>query len=70
MRITGDPERDAEMHYREWEKELAKLPKCVECGEPIQDEYLIVDDDGNCWDEECFLSTHRVWIESFLKGGY
>ena len=34
--FTDDPVRDYEAYSAEREAELNRLPKCIECGEPIQ----------------------------------
>lgn len=53
-----------EAHGRAMEAELSKLPKCHECGEPIQSE--------DCWEfdgkyicENC-LDAHRVPVEDLM----
>lgn len=68
--MTNNPELDAERYYSEGEEKLKRLPKCVECGEAIQDEAFIVDDDGQCWHEDCFRRAHIVYIDDFEQGGY
>lgn len=40
MYYTDNPIADAERYYADQEKELNKLPKCSECGERIQDDFL------------------------------
>ena len=68
--MNRNPEIDAERYYSEAEEELRKYPQCVECGNAIQDESFIVDDDGQCWHEDCYRNCHIVWLDSFLEGGY
>ena len=50
------------------QKQIAKLPVCVECGEHIQDEYLyIIEEDPMC--EECaekWLKRQRRRIDDQL----
>lgn len=38
MRYTDDPAADYDAWDAEQERRLARLPRCVDCGEPIQDE--------------------------------
>lgn len=38
MRRTDNPLADFEMHEAEQEAKLEKLPKCIRCKEPIQQE--------------------------------
>lgn len=40
---TDDPVFDAERYTAEQEAELDKLPKCADCGHPIQDELICPD---------------------------
>lgn len=57
MYWTDDPVADAERYTAEQEAELEKLPKCSECGEPIQtDTYYEFNDELYC--EHC-LGNHR-----------
>ena len=54
---SDDPVRDFERWDAAREAELAKLPKCCECGEPIQtDCYFEIDGDLYC--EDC-MDNHR-----------
>lgn len=70
MRLTSCPELDAERYYTEKAKALQKLPKCCDCGEAIQEEEFLIDDDAKCWHEDCYLRSHRVFMDRFLQGGY
>lgn len=55
---TDDPHADFYRHDAAQEKWLARLPKCVECGEPIQDEYFyLINDEPVC--EECLIREYR-----------
>lgn len=49
----------------EKEAELDKLPKCAECGEPIQSEkcYEI---DGELICQECLENNHMHWVEDYV----
>ena len=61
MRITGDPHADFDARDRAQEKALAKYPRCVECGEPIQSEkhYYI---DGRHYCTDC---VEEVYTEEY-----
>ena len=49
MYRTGDPISDFALHDREEQKWLEKLPKCADCGEPIQDDhYYLINDEPIC----------------------
>lgn len=65
MAWTDDPYADFDRHDAEWRSELDKLPKCAECGEPIQDEYCYeINDELIC--PECLKDNHRKWVEDCL----
>lgn len=63
--LTGDPERDFANYEAEQERKLNKLPKCYECGEPIQDEecYEI---NGELICPECLNENHRKFVEDYV----
>ncbi len=51
MTFTDDPIADFERYDAEQQEQLDKLPKCVECGEPIQQEFAVcINDDWICDD--------------------
>lgn len=63
MFFTDDPVRDAQRYYEEKEQELERLPKCADCGEPIQDEYCVEIGEGKYICEHC-LEERRVRVDS------
>lgn len=63
MVITGDPHADFDAWDRKRETALEKLPKCENCGEPIQEECLY-DIDGELYCDECI---GEVVKEKFRK---
>ena len=65
MYRTDDPHRDFLRHEDKREKELAKLPKCKYCGNPIQDEYAFVFN-GKFICEECLDNYHRINIGDYI----
>lgn len=48
-----------ERHDAELEEAIEMLPKCTECGEPIQDEYCFVINDMPIH-ESCMNENYRV----------
>lgn len=54
-----------EQHEADKERRLDRLPRCSECGEPIQDEHCYeVNDELICPD--CMESNHRKWVEDVV----
>ena len=53
MSWTDDPIADFNYHERQQQAELDRLPRCSECGEPIQDDFL-GDIEGTIYCLECF----------------
>lgn len=65
MSRTDDPIADFNRYEDAIDRELAKLPKCSECDQPIQDEnaYLI-NDEWIC--EDCMDNNHRVFVDDYV----
>lgn len=63
---SADPVRDWDRHCAEEERQLQRLPKCYECGEPITTEecYLI---NGEYICPECLKDNHRKWVEDIVS---
>ncbi len=62
---TDDPLRDFARHDAEQARELAKLPVCAECGEPIQtEECYEINDELIC--PECLERYHRKRVEDYV----
>ena len=62
---TDDPIADFNRHEREQDKLLERLPKCADCGEPIQDDdYYEFDCYFYCWD--CVNDNHKKSTDSFI----
>lgn len=63
---SDDPAADFARHDRGKERQLAKLPVCEDCGEPIQDEdYYDVDGEILC--EECMKRKYRRKTEDYYE---
>lgn len=66
MSLTGNPLADFDRHDAEQQKQLDKLPKCYECGEPIQtDECYELNGELIC--PECLKDNHRKWVEDYVS---
>lgn len=63
---TDDPVADFDSWDEEQQRQLAKLPKCAYCGEPIQDDkcYLI-NDELVC--PECLEREHEKRTDDFVE---
>lgn len=67
MFYTDDPALDFNRWDAEQQRELEMLPTCINCGEPIQDDYCYeIDDELYC--EECMKDTFRRRTEDFVEG--
>ena len=54
-----------ERYDAEQERKLDKLPRCIECDEPLQDEHCYyINDEYIC--EDCMNSNHRIWVEDII----
>lgn len=60
----GDPEDDFDRWDAEQERQLAQLPKCDCCGEPIQDEHYF-DVHGEILCEECMNDLFRKGVDQY-----
>lgn len=66
MFLTGNPLADFLLKDAEDQRFLNKLPKCDECGEPIQDdECYEINDEYIC--PECLKNNHRRWVETLME---
>lgn len=63
---SDDPVKDYDRYCDDLEAELDKLPKCYECGEPIQaDECYEINDELIC--PECLDNNHKKWTEDYTE---
>jgi formylmethanofuran dehydrogenase subunit E len=66
MYWTDDPVADFNRYEAEQARMLERLPKCSECGEPIQDEDCYeFNDELIC--EECLKDNHRKQVEDLIE---
>lgn len=65
MYYTDDPLKDFDRYEAEQQRYLDSLPKCAECGEPIQSEkcYEI---DGELICQDCLENNHMHWVEDYI----
>ena len=62
---TDDPVADYDRYDAQRQRELDRLPKCSECGEPIQSDYAYcISDELIC--EECLEDNHRKYVEDLI----
>ena len=66
MSYTDNPIADFNRWDEEQTKWLDKLPKCAECGEPIQDEECF-EINGELICPECLKHNHRKWTEDYIE---
>ena len=63
--FTDDPVRDAERYSAEQDRQLARLPKCTCCGNPIQQDHVVCIG-GKLYCDSCIEDfTHD--IEDFMR---
>lgn len=66
MFYSNDPERDLDRYLAEQDRELEKLPKCADCGEPIQDDHFyLINDEPIC--PNCLDSNYRKDTEDYVE---
>ena len=53
-------------HDAEQERKLTRLPVCIECGEPIQDDFLF-DINGDLFCENCMQDVFRKSREDYER---
>lgn len=63
---TDDPIADYDKYLDEAESQMAKLPKCVHCDEPITDD-TYYDINGECMCEACLNKHHRKWVDDYVE---
>ena len=68
MMYTDDPVADFNRWDAEQQDELEKLPICVDCGEPIQDEDVF-DINGDLFCKECMMDNFKKKTERYIKEG-
>ena len=64
MRMN-DPLDDYDRYDAEIERKLARMPKCSECGEHIQDEKYY-DFNGKYICPQCLDDNHRRWTDDAI----
>ena len=64
MYYSDDPVADFLRRDAEQARKLERLPVCVECDEPIQDDYCF-EIDGELICAECLVRNHRKYTEDY-----
>ena len=65
MRITNDPLADFDRWDNEQEKQLARLPRCSECDNPVFDEFIFeFNDELIC--EKYMNANHRKSVDDYV----
>ena len=65
MAYTNDPIADFNSWDAEQQKQLARLPLCADCDEPIQDDYYyLINDEPIC--QDCLDSNYRKDTDLFI----
>lgn len=65
MYRTDDPIADFNRWDNDQQKQLDRLPKCADCGEPVQDDhYYLINDEVIC--PACLESNYRKAIEDYV----
>lgn len=64
--FTDNPVADYERHAAKQEAALARLPKCNDCGQPIQEEHFYnIGGKNICVD--CLDNNYRKWVEDYIE---
>lgn len=66
MFLTDDPLMDFEHHDWEQAKQLAKLPECDYCNDPIQDDFYY-EINGEIICEHCLDHFFRKDVEDYVR---
>ena len=66
MSYTDDPVADYDRHCAEQEKQMAKLPVCDDCGNPINDDFCY-DIYGETLCEECLNNRYRKHTDDLIE---
>ena len=63
---TDNPLADFERWDSEQAEQIAKLPVCEYCGEPIQDEHFyLINDEVIC--KECLNAHFRKFVDEYIE---
>jgi formylmethanofuran dehydrogenase subunit E len=66
MAWSGDPLADFDRWDAKQQKQLDRLPKCADCGEPIQhDHFYLINDEAICPD--CLDAGYRKDVEDYVE---
>lgn len=63
---SDNPARDYDNYCAYQDRELERLPKCIYCSQPIQDEkHYIINDEHVCHD--CLVLNFEVDTDDFIE---
>ena len=66
MYYSDNPARDYDNYCAQQDRELSRHPKCIYCGEPIQDEKLyVIDGDFIC--KDCLVINFERDTDDFIE---
>jgi len=66
MYYTDDPVADYARWDAERQRQLERMPVCVDCGEHIEDEYFyLINDEPICM--ECLKTGYRKSTEDYIE---
>lgn len=66
MFYSDDPVRDYDRYCAKQDRELAKLPVCCECDDPIQEEFCY-EFDGEYICTSCLIKNHRKQVDDCVQ---
>ena len=66
---SDDPVRDFDRYDMAMAQREAKLPKCDECGKPINDD-MFFDIEGEILCENCMRDRYGISTEDYLRDNY
>ena len=66
MSFTDNPIADFNRYMCEQQRQMDKLPKCYECGDPITDEWCF-EMNGYFICEQCLKDNHRKSVEDVIE---
>jgi formylmethanofuran dehydrogenase subunit E len=66
MYRTDDPLRDFDRWDERRQRALDRLPRCCECGEPIQTEEFFEFDEGKIVCPACLEENHQRYTDDYI----
>lgn len=63
---TDDPVADAERYFAEQDRQMERLPVCVDCDQPITDDFYY-EINGECLCQNCLEAGYRKSIDDYIE---